>query len=32
MAIHKVLGIETEYGIFVRNAPEQNPQIGRAHV
>ena len=25
MAIHKVLGIETEYGIFVRNAPEQNP-------
>ena len=25
MAIHKVLGIETEYGIIVRNAPEQNP-------
>lgn len=24
MAIHKVLGIETEYGIIVRNAPEQN--------
>ncbi|MEZ5381247.1 MAG: depupylase/deamidase Dop [Microthrixaceae bacterium] len=25
MAIHKVLGIETEYGILVRGAPEQNP-------
>ena len=25
MALHKVLGIETEYGIVVRGAGESNP-------